>query len=180
MAPPSPNTGWGPIPILYLLFNAIILRIMQYRLYKTNVKDVEELYQCIAYEWDHLDSWSAHNWHCYQAVAQEIIMLELPLKEDSSSMHCDILSTLTVKLLFSFMTVALRHCVVENNSSDWMWFNFYFPKNTCIYCIVKNLWHLHDKYRLKNDCCNFDLHWCRFGRETVKSLSGCILWFYGP
>jgi len=29
-------------------------------------------------------------------------------------------------------------------------------------------------YRLKNDCCNFDLHWCSFGRETAKSSSGCL------
>ena len=28
---------------------------MQYRVYKTNVKDVEELCQCIVYEWEHLD-----------------------------------------------------------------------------------------------------------------------------
>ena len=28
---------------------------MQYRVYKTNVKDVEELHQRIVYEWEHLD-----------------------------------------------------------------------------------------------------------------------------
>jgi len=29
--------------------------IMQDRVYKTKVKDVEELCQCIVYEWEHLD-----------------------------------------------------------------------------------------------------------------------------
>jgi len=29
--------------------------IMQDRVYKTNVKDVEELHQRIVYEWEHLD-----------------------------------------------------------------------------------------------------------------------------
>ena len=38
-----------------IIFNAIILEIMQYRVYKTNVNDVEELRQCIVYEWEHLD-----------------------------------------------------------------------------------------------------------------------------
>jgi len=55
--------------------------------------------------------------------------LMLLLKKDSSSTHCDILSSLIVKLLFSFMTVALRRCAVENNTSDrTLWLNFYFQK----------------------------------------------------
>jgi len=43
-------------------------------------------------------------------------------------MHRDNLSILTITLLFSFfMTVVLRHCVVEN--LDWtLWLNFYFQR----------------------------------------------------
>ena len=66
------------------------------------------------YEWEHLDQ------HIIDIAIRQwsINKLVLPLKEDSSSTYCDILSILTVKLLFSIMAVALRHCVVENNSSD--------------------------------------------------------------
>jgi len=87
---------------------------MQDRVYKTKVKEVEEMHQRIVYEWEHLDQHTIDT-----AISQwSINKLVLPLTEDSSSTHCDILSILTVKLLFSFMAVTLRHCVVENNSSD--------------------------------------------------------------
>ena len=79
---------------------------MQYKVYKTNVKDVEELRQRIVYEWEHLDQ---HILTLLSGSSARDNKLVLLLKEDSSSTHCDILSTLTVKLLFSFMTVALRH-----------------------------------------------------------------------
>ena len=71
------------------------------------MKDVEELCQCIVYEWEHLDQ------HIIDTAIRQNgardNKLVLLLKEDSASTHCDSLSTLTVKLLFSFMTVALRH-----------------------------------------------------------------------
>jgi len=92
--------------------------------YKTKVKEVEELKsQRIVYEWEHLDQHTIDT-----AISQwSINKLVLLLKEDSSSTYCDVLSILTVKLLFSFMAVAVRHCVVENNSFDWtLWSNFYF------------------------------------------------------
>jgi len=75
--------------------------IIQDRVYKTKVKDVEELRQCIMYEWEHLDQ------HIIETAIRDYELV-LPLKEDSLSMHCDILSILTVKLLFSFMTVAFK------------------------------------------------------------------------
>ena len=74
---------------------------MQDRVYKTKVKDVEELRQRIMYEWEHLDQ------HIIETAIRDYELV-LPLKEDSLSMHCDILSILTVKLLFSFMTVAFK------------------------------------------------------------------------
>jgi len=80
------------------------------------VKDVEELHQRIVYEWEHLDQHIILTLLSGSSASDNKLVLSL--KEDSSSMHCDILSALTVKLLFSFMTVALRYCVVENNSSD--------------------------------------------------------------
>ena len=74
---------------------------MQYRVYKTNVKDVEELRQRIVYEWEHLDQHIIDT--AISGNGARDNKLVLLLKKDSSSTHCDILSTLTVKLFFSFM-----------------------------------------------------------------------------
>jgi len=145
---------------------------MQDRVYMTNVKDVEELHQRIVYEWEHLDQHTIDT-----AIRQwSINKLVLLLKEDSSSMHCDILSILTVKLLFSFMTVALRHCVVENNSSDWtLWLNFYFQRILIALLQTFDISTTNTDWRMI--AATLDLHWCGFGRETAKSSIGC---FYGP
>jgi len=43
------------------------------------------------------------------------------------STHCNILSIFAVILLFSFLTVTLGDCAIENNSSVCtLWLNFYF------------------------------------------------------
>ena len=67
---------------------------MQDMVYKTKVKEVEELRQCVVY--DHLDQHIIDT-----AISQwSINKLVLLLKEDSSSTHCDILSILTLSFCF--------------------------------------------------------------------------------
>ena len=68
----------------------------------------------------------------------------LQLKEDSSSTHCDILSILTVKLLFSFMTVALRHA--------WLRTTVLIECCDYIFIFQKNIQKIHVFIALSKTC----------------------------
>ena len=149
--------------------------IMQDRVYKTNVKGVEELRQRSCTSGSILISTQLTLLSGNGAKDYKFV---LPLKEDSSSTHCDILSTLTIKLLFLFMTVALRRCVVDNNSSDWtLWLKFYFQKMHVFIALLQTFDISTTNTDWRMIAATLDLHWCGFGRETAKSSIGC---FYGP
>jgi len=145
---------------------------------QTKVKDVEELHQCIMmYEWEHL------NQHIIDtAIRQWCKRLQVCVAAKGQFEHApwQFVNINHYTFVFVFYDCCVKTLPSCENSSDWtLRLNFYFQKIHVFiqfYCIVKNLWHLHDKYSLKNDCCYFDLHWCRFGRETAKSSSGCFLW----
>ena len=141
--------------------------IMQERVYKT--KDVEELRQRIVYKWEHLDQHIINT-----AIRQWHKRLQVCVAAKGQFEHAPWQFVNINHYTFVFV---FYDCCVKTLRGWEPWLNvvikFLFSKNIC--CIVKNLWHLHNKYRLKNDCSNFDLYWCRFGRETAKRL-----FFYGP